>query len=92
MADEADIPEQTTEALPAGEPRKVYYTSKIKRGLALVRMITMSAFDDSAPPAATIVERWTKKQRTEFNAALEWLEQEEDWESVKDAWTKVKGT
>lgn len=78
---------------PADQPRakKIKFTSKIRRGLALVRMVTMASLRDNMPPAQTIIDRWTKKQQAEFNAALEWMESEEDWESVADAWTKAGG-
>lgn len=73
------------------KPKKIKFTSKIRRGLALVRMVTMASLRDNMPPAQTIIDRWTKKQQAEFNAALEWMESEEDWESVADAWKKAGG-
>lgn len=78
---------------PADQPtaKKIKFTSKIRRGLALVRMVTMASLRDNMPPAQTIIDRWTKKQQAEFNAALEWMESEEDWECVADAWAKAGG-
>lgn len=71
--------------------KKIKFTSKIRRGIALVRMVAMASLSDDMPPSKTIIARWTKKQQAEFNAALEWMESEEDWESVADAWAKAGG-
>lgn len=72
-------------------PSKIKYTSKIKRGMALARMIVMASLDDNMMSSASIIAKWTEKQRREFNDYLAWAEQEEDWESVADAWAKAGG-
>ena len=75
---------------PAEEkkPAKIKFTGKVRRGLALMRMVQMAAQDDSCPPIQTMIGRWTKAQQGDYNAALAWCEQEEDWDAVADAWER----
>lgn len=69
-------------------PKKVQFTGKVRRGLALMRMVQMVAQRDDCPPAQTFIERWTKGQQSDYNAALAWIEQEENWDAVADAWDR----
>lgn len=76
------------EATPAPEAKKIKFTSKVRRGLALVRMVQMVSLRDDMPPVQTFTSRWTKAQQSDYNAALEWMEQNEDWDAVQDAWDR----
>ncbi len=71
--------------------KKIKFTSKVRRGLALFRMVQMAALSDDCPPAQTMISRWTKAQQSDYNAALAWCEQEEDWDAVADAWERGRG-
>ncbi len=77
---------------PAGsEAIKIKFTSKIRRGLALVRIVAIFSLDESKPPSRTVMKDWTKKQVEEFNAALAWIEQEESWDDKAQAiWENVR--
>lgn len=70
------------------QPAKIKFTSKVRRGLALFRMVQMAALRDDMPPAQTMISRWTKAQQSDYNAALAWCEQEEDWDAVANAWDR----
>jgi len=71
-------------------PTKIKFTGKVRRGLALFRMVQMASQSDDCPSIPTFISRWTKAQQSDYNAALAWCEQEEDWESVEDAWERGK--
>lgn len=68
-----------------GDGAKIKFTSKIRRGLALVRIVTIFSLDESKPPSRTVMKDWTKKQVEKFNAALAWIEQEESWDDKAQA-------
>lgn len=53
-----------------------------------MRMVQMAATSEDCPPIPTFVSRWSKAWVSDYNAALAWMEQEEDWESVEDAWDR----
>ncbi len=53
------------------------FTSKVRRGLALMRSLVASMMDDRQPPPAEIVRKWPKRYQQDFNAALEWIEENE---------------
>lgn len=72
-------------------PTKIKFTSKIRRGLALMRMVNMGALSDDAPPPTRIMSKMTKKQEEEYNAAMAWIEQEEDWDAVSKVWQEAGG-
>lgn len=57
--------------------KRVKFTDKVRRGLALVRLLAVEAFDDDKPPARTTHARWTRGQQAEFVAAMEWIKQNE---------------
>lgn len=57
-------------------PKKIRYTAKIRRGLEHMRGLLIDALDDSKPPASRIVSGWKQSVQREFNAAMEWIEQE----------------
>lgn len=76
---------ETRPAGPEAGDAKIRFTSKIRRGLALVRVITLFSLDESKPPSRTVMKDWTKKQVDESNAALAWLEQEETWDAKTQA-------
>lgn len=52
---------------------RIKFTSKIRRGLALLAEI--ATLTEDQPPAFTVMSRWTLKQQREYNAALDWIEQ-----------------
>ena len=72
-------------------PAKIKFTSKIRRGLALMRMVNMAAVSDDAPPHTRLFSNMTKTQEAEYNAAMAWIEQEEDWDAVSSVWAKAGG-
>lgn len=53
---------------------KIKYTSKIRRGLAALAEI--ATLTEDSPPPDTVRAKWTKAKRLEYNAALDWIEQE----------------
>lgn len=55
---------------------KTKFTSKTRRGLALVRRLLISSFDESCPPSSTQYARFTKKQVAEYEQALAWMEEQ----------------
>ncbi len=55
---------------------QIKYTSKIRRGLAAVAELALASLDDNKPTGKTITSGWTAAKRTEFNAALDYIEQE----------------
>lgn len=76
--------------------KKIKFTSKIKRGLALIRMVNITALDetgDMGTPSSPqrLIKAMTKKQQEEYNAALDWIDQEEDWDAVAKVWTEAGG-
>lgn len=87
-------------ALPASPdpeaPAKIKFTSKIRRGLALMRMVNITALDetgDLGTPSSPqkIMQSLTKRQMEEYDAALQWIDQEEDWDAVASVWAKAGG-
>ena len=73
---------------PAPATKKVQFTGKVRRGLALMRMVQMAAQSEDCPSIPTFVDRWSAAQKSDYNAALAWMEQEEDWDSVSEAWDR----
>lgn len=72
-------------------PRKAQFTSKVRRGLALVRYLAISAQRPYMPMGYTIVEGWSAAQRSDYEAAMKWIEQEErdagvNFETVEREW------
>lgn len=61
----------------AEKTKRVKCTAKVKRGLVLVRGLTLDALNPDAAPGFTTVRKWKRRQERELNAALEWLEQVE---------------
>ncbi|MCC6425670.1 MAG: hypothetical protein IT435_02495 [Phycisphaerales bacterium] len=87
----ADAAESITpDSILAPKP-KLRFTSKIRRGLALVRMIDMAAQREDMAPVPALLARWPKRAVDEYNAALAWIEQEEDWEAVEKVWSLMGG-
>lgn len=82
---------QGSEGVRPAEPAKIKFTSKIRRGLALMRMVNMAALSDDQPPPQRFMEKMTGKQQEEYNAAMAWIEQEEDWDAVASVWQKGGG-
>ena len=68
--------------------KKIQFTGKVRRGLALMRMVQMASMSDDCPSIPTFIERWSKAQQSDYNAALAWMEQEEDWDAVSEAWDR----
>jgi hypothetical protein len=52
----------------------IKFTSRVRRGLALVAKIATLTEDDA--PGFTVTSRWTLTQQREFNLALDWIEQQ----------------
>jgi hypothetical protein len=80
----------------AASPKKIKFTSKIKRGLALMRMVNITALDENGElgtpmSAQRIMDAMTKRQQEEYDAAMQWIDQEEDWDAVAEVWTKAGG-
>lgn len=93
---EAGLPDQPadsagSEGVRPAEPAKIKFTSKIKRGLALMRMVNLGALSDDAPPPTRIMAKMSKKQQDEYNSAMAWIEQEEDWDAVSKVWQEAGG-
>lgn len=82
---------QGSEGVRPAEPAKIKFTSKIRRGLALMRMVNIAALSDDQPPPQRFMEKMTGKQQEEYNAAMAWIEQEEDWDAVASVWQKGGG-
>lgn len=80
-----------SEGVRPAEPAKIKFTSKIRRGLALMRMVNIAALSDDQPPPQRFIEKMTGKQQEEYNAAMAWIEQEEDWDAVASVWQKGGG-
>jgi hypothetical protein len=74
-----------------GDAKRIKFTSKIRRGLALMRMVNISALDTDGIDPMKFPKAMTGKQQEEYNAAMAWVEQEEDWEAVKSVWEKAGG-
>ena len=60
------------------DPKPQRFTSVVRRGLVLVRGLLLDSFDDNKPPSPAIVKGWTRRQQTEFNRAMAWIEQIEE--------------
>lgn len=93
---ETGLPDQPadstgSEGVRPAEPAKIKFTSKIRRGLALMRMVNIAALSDDQPPPQRFMEKMTGKQQEEYNAAMAWIEQEEDWDAVASVWQKGGG-
>lgn len=56
--------------------KSVKFTARVVRGLqSLQELVDASLNEDSAPPA-TLVTKWTKAKRGDFNLAKDWIDQE----------------
>jgi hypothetical protein len=60
----------------AETPKQIKYTSKIRRGLAAVAELALASMDDRKPSGTAIVAAWTAAKRQEFNAACDYIDQE----------------
>lgn len=92
----ASLPDQPadsagSEGVRPAEPAKIKFTSKIKRGLALMRMVNLGSLSDDAPAPTRIMAKMSKKQQDEYNSAMAWIEQEEDWDAVSKVWQEAGG-
>jgi hypothetical protein len=68
--------------VPSPVLKAVRFTGKVRRGLALARSLVIDSLsDDAAPPQTTVRLRWTATMQDDFNAAMRWMEQKEDWEN-----------
>lgn len=56
-----------------------------------MRMVNMGVLSDDAPPPQRIMAKMTKRQEDEYNLAMAWIEQEEDWDAVSKVWTEACG-
>lgn len=95
LSDQPTDPSGSEGVRPA-QSAKIKFTSKIRRGLALIRMVNITALDetgDMGTPSSPqrIIKAMTKKQEEEYNAALDWIDQEEDWDAVAKVWTEAGG-
>lgn len=63
---------------------KVRFTAKVRRGLVLVHQLMLDAFNDDKPPVGTIVGRWKKSQRSDFDAAMAWMESQNPSAEARD--------
>ena len=71
-APNSPAPEKTPEA------KKPKFTSKVRRGLALIRMLTLNACDPDKAPGFTTIKSFKKSQESDFNAAMAWMEANEE--------------
>lgn len=55
--------------------KKVPLTQKVRRGLAIVRTITLDALDYTKPSAERTFAKLNAKDKDDFFRALEWLAQ-----------------
>lgn len=67
----------------------IKFTHKVRRGMALARMLLIWSVDDSKPPTQSIIDGWSKALQSDYNTFLAWAEQEEDWETVEAEWEKA---
>lgn len=56
--------------------KRVKFTSRVRRGLALVKYLAEASMNNDLPPAETIMARWTRAQQADYRQAIEWIEQE----------------
>jgi hypothetical protein len=56
-----------------------------------MRMVNIGALSDDAPSPQRLMSKMTKRQEAEYNAAMAWIEQEEDWEAVANVWAEAGG-
>lgn len=69
------MPEETPAVTPpTPPPKKPKFTAKVKRGLFLVRLLTLNALNPDEAPGFTTVRKWKKAQEGDLNAALAWVE------------------
>lgn len=58
------------------EAKRIKFTARVRRGLALVALIARQSFDDNTLSSHHQAGKWTKAQRDEYDLALAWIEQE----------------
>ncbi len=63
---------------PTSAGRKVKLTSKVRRGLAHVRQMARDFCDPDKAPGFTQVRFWSRAKQSEYDAAMAWLEQNEE--------------
>lgn len=66
------------------------YTSRVRRGLALLYQIGTLTEDD--PPRETVMSRWSKAQQGDYNLALDWIEQETQPKQPEDGQEGTDGS
>ena len=57
-------------------PPRIKYTSKVRRGMKLALALLAANVDDDQPPAATIMGRWSRAEKSDYQVALVWMRQE----------------
>lgn len=66
----------TNEEYQMQQATRIKKTRRVKRGLAAMRELLLAGFDSNMPPSDTIVKTWKKSKQRDFNAAMDWIEQE----------------
>lgn len=56
--------------------KKIQFTKRVRRGLALVRQIAVGSFDDNVLSSQHVYSRWTAPQRIEYQLAIDWMAQQ----------------
>lgn len=61
----------------AAPSKPVKFTARVRRGLALVRLLVDQSFDQNKPPSETEYNRWAASQKIDYQLALDWMRQQE---------------
>lgn len=68
-------PAEAPPAVQTSAVKRVMFTTKVRRGLGLVAVFAVNAFDPDTAPGFTAAARLSRAQRSDLDAALDWLEQ-----------------
>mgnify|MGYP003337232186 CR=1 FL=1 len=62
---------------PTPKPSKIKFTSKVRRGLGILRSLHIDAACDEKPPMSTALAKLKAPQVSDYNAAMAWIEANE---------------
>ena len=54
----------------------IRYTSRVRRGLALMGAVCSMVMEDDEPSALEQMKKWTRSQHDDFQQACRWVRQE----------------
>lgn len=77
-------PSDADAVISGGSCKKIRFTDKVRRGLALVVVSLEIAGRDDLPPLESVTKKWTKARLAEYDAALNWLIQEANSEKITE--------